>query len=453
MKYNYQFTRYPDRPVSSGLPVTRNTSSKGQVVIIMLIIAMIIGVVIPALVYMSSFEAKAIVKETKSIRAFHLAEAGIDRGIFKLNETGIWDTVYEGTAVTGYNGDITYSDIEGGEYRIKFSSGPEVNQITIKASGKDKTTNESRTIQAIYYKAIGVTSALTAGAVNAGGNFIVHWGPISSLANIVLSGSADNFFPRKYARVHIYDSPSSSHDHDSPPSEGTTQTSGPAWCDDEYREWHDQYDVPDIPELNNNYKTDAQAYTTATGIPTYTTGNIDLTGAYDGGGSAAPFNAIANIFTTYYAEGNATVKSCNAVGVLICKGNLNIDTSNKGSNYDATPHSNAWKEYVVGTRKEPQPQPDTDDTDEYYGDIGYRCSTGTYSIDKPAFIGLIYCYGSATCSGGPNFYGAIVVIGNVSGTGNPVIYFDLTTAQNMQTTGNIRPTRQSWKELPPTWSL
>ncbi|OGS38164.1 MAG: hypothetical protein A2551_08135 [Elusimicrobia bacterium RIFOXYD2_FULL_34_30] len=404
---------------------------------------------------MSSFEAKAIVKETKSIRAFHLAEAGIDRGIFKLNETGIWDTVYEGTAVTGYNGDITYSDIEGGEYRIKFSSGPEVNQITIKASGKDKTTNESRTIQAIYYKAIGVTSALTAGAVNAGGNFIVHWGPISSLANIVLSGSADNFFPRKYARVHIYDSPSSSHDHDSPPSEGTTQTSGPAWCDDEYREWHDQYDVPDIPELNNNYKTDAQAYTTATGIPTYTTGNIDLTGAYDGGGSAAPFNAIANIFTTYYAEGNATVKSCNAVGVLICKGNLNIDTSNKGSNYDATPHSNAWKEYVVDAplRGGSHPLPDTSASGEYRGDLGYRCSTGTYSIDKPAFIGLIYCYGSATCSGGPNFFGAIIVKGNVSGTGNPVIYFDLTAAQNMQTTGNIRPTRQSWKELPPTWSL
>jgi Tfp pilus assembly protein PilX len=126
--------------------------NKGQVVIIMLVIAMLVGIVIPAFVYMSGSEAKRAVGETKNTRAFNLAEVGLDRGVFKLNETGIWDIVCAGISVFDYNGQTIYSDIEGGYYKIKISSGPNQNEVTITASGKDLVTGECRTIQAVYYK-------------------------------------------------------------------------------------------------------------------------------------------------------------------------------------------------------------------------------------------------------------------------------------------------------------
>src|SRR3989339_391764 len=425
-----------------------SSSSKGQVVVIMLIIAMIIGVVIPALVYMSTFEAKSITKQTKSTRAFHLAEAGIDRGIFKLNESGIWDVAVLGTAIPGYTGsstDSTYSDVEGGYYRIKFSSGPSDNQITILSSGKDQATDECRTIQAIYSKTPGVSSALIAPGISVTGNFVINWGPVSSTLGISLSGSADNFYPRKCSRGQISCGSAGHNDNDPTPCGAT---SGPSAFDDEFREWHDEFEVAEIPEITSDYKTDAQAYTTANpATPTYLVGNLDLTGAYAGGGSSGPYKeAFSTTFTTYYTEANCTLKSCNVYGNLIVKGNLTIESSNKGDDYLATPHVNAWKEYCVDTPNTGGIEPDNTDQNQYDGDGGYH-QIKDFSITKPCFRGLIYVYGTCTASANPNIYGVVIVRGTALGGGTPTIYYDKTCAQNIKTTSTAKPVRESWKEL------
>jgi hypothetical protein len=53
-----------------------------------------------------------------------LAESALDRGYQELIlSTTNWATVTAGTPVPGFNFDTTYTSPEGGEYRIRFSSG------------------------------------------------------------------------------------------------------------------------------------------------------------------------------------------------------------------------------------------------------------------------------------------------------------------------------------------
>ena len=416
---------------------------KGQLVIVMLIIAMIIGIVIPGLIYLTQHEAKWTVKEIKSTRAFHLAEAGIDRGVYKLNETGVWDTAYSGTAISGYEGTTTHSDVEGGSYRIKFSTGSGDDEVTIAASGKDAATAECRTIQAIYYSPPGIAGAINAPSISVTGNCEVHWGPVSSLGDLQLGGSADVFYPRKRARGHIFCG-TAAHNHDSPASEGTTETNGPSWVAEEFKEWKDcDLDVPDIPGLSNDYKTDAQ------------NGGFYYLGDYSFFGSTF----TQNKFTTFYIEGDCTLKKASLWGNLIVTGNIDIDgDQNVGPDLTVKPHADAWKEYQVGTPDLPGTDGDDADTfagaDEWYGD-DVDHGTKNYTIGKYLFRGLIYVYGNGTASSNPNIYGLLVIKGSggLTGAGTPVIWHDKEFARNVKTTTRVRPTRQSWKEIAPKWEL
>lgn len=430
----------------SNIRTSERRLSSGQVVVIMLMVAMVIGVVIPMLVYMLQHEMKWTVKETKSTRAFHLAEAGLDRGVYKLLETGVWDDVIEGTHITGYYGDIEYFDLEIGYYKIKISTGEEEDKVIIIASGKDKETDECRTIQAVYYSPPGVSGALTAAGISGGGNFTIHWGPMSSVTgDLQLTGSANNLYPRKYARGHIYCN-TAAHSHDSPASEGTAETSGPAGVDDEYKEWHDQYAVPDLPDIDfDEYETDARngGVYISTVVVTWSLNGINN-----------------NVFTTYYVEcgesyqGSCEIKLCNAVGVLIIKGSLTFSASNTGANYDAMPPADAWKEYQVGTPKISGPDTTGPDTlagdDEWYGD-DVNHTVKPYTIVKPAFRGFIYADKGCSGAGNPTIYGALVVKGTVAAGSAVTIFYDKTCAENVKTTSTIRPTRLTWRELPPQW--
>ena len=65
------------------------------------------------------------VKNQKTVTAVNIAETGLDRAIWYLQSTTTtWSAAAAGGVLTGYNFDKTYSDVPGGQYRIKFSSGP-----------------------------------------------------------------------------------------------------------------------------------------------------------------------------------------------------------------------------------------------------------------------------------------------------------------------------------------
>ncbi len=405
---------------------------RGQVVVIMLIIAMIIGIVIPGLIYLTQHEAKWTVKEVKSTRAFHLAEAGLDRGVFKLNESDVWDTAYAGTAISGYNGDIEYSDVEGGYYKIKFSTGSGDYEVTITASGKDKTTDEIRTIQAVYYSPPGAIGALNAPVITTTGHVRVHWGPIASLTNIELSGSTDVKYPRKYARTYI----------------DPRYTSGPlpkfgSLTDEELAEWHCGYDVPDIPSVDFDYYQ--KKSTTVTGAP--------AGGSPAGSSYYTAYKQFKNLNETtervYYCENGAQIQNSHLRGTLIVKGNLDFQGNDGGSSINAVIPANAWKEYQEYVT-------DTSATEQYPGDLGEQYSgdgTDTYDIGKVSFKGYIHVTGNVSFGSNNQINGVIICEGNASGNGTPTIWYDVNASTNIVVTSTNKPTRQSWKELSPRWDL
>ncbi|MDD5687178.1 MAG: hypothetical protein PHE88_05015 [Elusimicrobia bacterium] len=407
-------------------------ASRGQVVIIMLIIAMIVGIVIPALVFMSGNEAKWTVRETKTTRAFHLAEAGLDRGVFKLNETGIWDIVCAGAVVSDYNGQTIFSDVEGGYYKVKLSSGPDSNEVTITASGKDLATAEFRTIQAVYAKTC-VKGALNAAAINVGGNAQIHWGPMYSLSTITCGA----LFPRKYARGYITPRYTS----------GALPKYG-SLADEELAEWHAGYDVPDLPDIRfNDYALEAQK---VTGAPALAGAVQTPAGSsyYVGSGE---FKNLTNATTrTYYITGNCSFKNSYLAGNLIVRGNLDGNGNGAGSPTVNVP-PDAWKEYQEYCN-------DTSATGQYETGSGINIDNGlhtckpTAALTKILFKGFAHIGGNMTYSGNPGFVGCVIVIGTMSGTGTFDIYYDPVAASNILFNSS-RPSRSSWKELSPNWNL
>jgi len=428
--------RYP-------LPATRY-SQAGQLIIALLIITMIIGIVVPALIMLVQNEAKQTTKEIKQTRAFHLAEAAADRGMYKLNESqDIWYKATHGIPIEGYCGDVKYTDIDVGVYKIKFSSGPGEQQVTILGYGKDKTTDESRIVKIVCYRELpfGGKSVLNIWGALATGTANVQWGAIMSLTSYTIAGSVKGeLWPRKFARGYI----------------DPRYTSGPlpkygSIVDEELAEWHCGYPVPDFPDIDfDAYATEAQKVISTNTAPS---GGTPAGSSYYVGDKT--FNGVIDYTKrTYYITGNCTLKDCHMEGVLICRGNFSNGGTDKGNDVIAQVPKNAWREYQEGTPKISPSDgtgPDTSAPNEYPGDLGYRDSgdgTATYNVGKTMFSGFIYIGSTWDVNGNPQIYGLTMVpkLNGFSGSGTPTLWYNYGINETVQVTTMNPLTKVSWGE-------
>ena len=140
-------------------------NKRGQILPVVMVTLVVLTIIIAGLISWIQNDSRNSVKEQKSTSAENLAEAGIDRGTWKLqSSTSTWATAVAGTVITGYNFDTTYTDIPGGSYRIKFATGSLVNglsTISITAEGRDSLNRELRAINTVVedqtvYSAISV---------------------------------------------------------------------------------------------------------------------------------------------------------------------------------------------------------------------------------------------------------------------------------------------------------
>lgn len=482
----------------SAYPLTR---SKAQVIVIMLIIAMIIGIVIPGLVYLTRHEAKWTVKEVKSTRAFHLAEAGVDRGIFKMNESSdLWNQV-KISPITGYANDTIYTDVEGGYYKINITTGDSDSERKIVASAKDTAGKEYRKIEVVLSKSQ-VNSPLQAAAITNTGSSTVWWGPMMSLGNMNLTGSANQLYPRKMARLAI----TASGNYPTRDNDGQASTDDLEWWS--YN--HEDNPVPDPPEINFS----SLSATAQTGF-TYTDPNNDNAIQADiAGNQSAPIKNVYVKFVTkkqlnlnnlkdnqnriwYFDDQNSGddisisfAGSKHFRGTLIVMGDATIsgsgDSTDSYGKYTTTPPATAWKEYLKNT-------PSNDDGDggagatddgnytnhlnadteeatrhEYPGDAGLKQVTspgdgicngynfvngciahnkkGGASGNPVSFKGFVYVHKDCSLTGSNVIHGALLINGNATDTGSTEIFFDDTVSVPASSSDF---TRKSWKELPP----
>jgi hypothetical protein len=438
-------------------------------------------------------DTKWAVKEQKATTAVGLAEAGIDRGTWKLqSSTTTWASAYAGGIIPGYNFDTTYSDVPGGTYRIKFIAGAG-NLLTIWAEGRDSVNRETRSIQEVVKNQTIYSGMMSGGNITWARGLVLFWGPIIAQGNITL---ADDFvgvlaFPRKFAKGTVIGSPSYPRDVNglTPPN-----TDNVEW-------WSAYSGVPNVPILDF---TSLRSSAAATGtLNVYGCKNSTLHGALPGVAGPAPWdlrgscsssgshnghfgdstnyiiqNLDPNKDYVWYWDGDVTLsgafcgsspcspgQSTSLRGTVIVRGNLTIDTP---GDFVYTGHvpPNAWQEE---NKLLMSPVTfDTAGTREYPADTGLHTSGATFNFGTDTWCqpgsgscswkttvgirGLTYVGGTLTIINYMDFHGAVWVNGGVNASGGDathfcgVFYDDTLSVPAL----NVILLRQSWTEVAPS---
>ncbi|MBU0952397.1 MAG: hypothetical protein KKH91_06225 [Elusimicrobia bacterium] len=408
--------------------------NKGQVLAIVIAIMLFLTVIIPGLIYWTQNQTKWSVKQQRKSVAFNLAETGIDRGMWKLkSSTSTWDMASKGKITNGYNFDTTYTDISGGIYRIKFTSGPSSCEVTVTAEGKDSTLNEIRAIKAIFRNQVIPGAIISKDTITMGNAFSVHWGPIMSHGNIEITNAAaaQDYFPRKYSRQVVTCNQAGY----------ARDTNGMNPPNTDNMEWWSDYDVPDLPLLDFDALRSSAAinvtvyqgtvpyvintlnvfgcskmknYTGLKWWQVYDAGEggwVDATTCKEPGNDHSGLPHVQNLFkhpfklanrTWYWDDNGDKVFWVNdrdvagypygynagwgVVGNFIVRGNLENNALDNLS-YDfidvsAAPGRNipeeAYKEYTLIQRTGVDSYYDTSATNEYPGDDGYQKTRKTF---------------------------------------------------------------------------
>lgn len=419
-------------------------NERGQTLMMAFMVVLVLSILVPMLVSWTRQESKETVKVRRSATAFHLAEAGVDQGIWKLQESAnIWELAQTTTVISGYEGatvySMTFADGRGGNYTIGFSSGPNSGEVTILAKGRDSSTQEIRAIQCVMQEGSAGEFAIEAKNTSSfGAATNVEWGPVIAKGSI---SSGSKLHPRMMSAGII--SPNDTNGSTDP------NTDGIQW-------WSYKQDLPPDPEIDFDfYKSSAQG---AGATPSNGCGNNNSGGArnyYQT--SAANFKGCDDQSgNVYYIEGNCNFNSGAGgnyiVGDIICTGDLGI-TGNGGGDgvVNAPVPSQAWVEYG-------------NDWSFYTTNFDTACPHGTYAaaqaadynptnrsyhIDDLLIHGFIYTGGSQGLTGGGNarIWGALYSANNTSlSTSNCTLYYDPAVAASIRTT-NVIISRKSWKEV------
>lgn len=400
---------------------------KGQILVIAILILSVLTIIVPLLIMYSEREAKWSTMQKRNTTAFHLAEAATERGylIVTLSTANYW-SIQNGTPLTGYNYDTAYSDVAGGTYAIRITSGANTGEVIITGIGKESQGNSVRTIQITYADAPFGNVAIWAngGVAVTGNNFTVEWGAIMTPKSITIAGRT---YPQLWSAGTI--------DTD---SNGAT----PPNCDQpNCCFWHSfNTSIPPTPTIDFSfYKSSAQA------SGTYYSGNQTLT--------------ISNTTgKTWYVDGNLSMGVNNYLkGNLIVIGDLNPPSGNWGSGSGSPKmptkawkqYCNSWATYQAYDTAEPASFPGL--TSSYFSDA----NLAPVALTKICVWGFMYVGGNLNWGGGggnADFVGVVYVNGqgNLGANSHANIWYNGDVSANVVTT-NIVLTRQLWKETKMSW--
>jgi hypothetical protein len=475
-------------------------SQRGQILPIVIATLFVLIIVIVGLVNWIQNDTNWAVKEQKSSTAINFAEAGIDRGAWKLqSSTNTWFAAAAGTIINGYNFDTTYSDVPGGTYRIKFTAGTynTLPAVTVTAEGRDSMQQQVRALSVIYTNQTIYSGLMSGGNVTWSPGLGLFWGPIIAQGNITLQNGIDAwYFPQKYAKGVVLGTAANPRDTNGliPPN-----TDNVEW-------WSDYAGVPNVPILDFVTLRSSAAATGTLNI--YGCKNSTNHGANNSLAGPAPwdlnsscngsaphtnhFGNSTNYIKTYldptqnyvwYWDGDVEFdgqfngsnqpyspgRSTGLMGTIVVRGNL---TMNSPGDFIYTGHvpNNAWQQ----EQKLLQNTYDTAASNEYPADIGYHKSASTFCfgytcpgtcIPYPptngsicgayatvGVRGFVYVGGNLTITSYMDIHGGIWVNGNVNASGGSygqftsVFYDDTLSVPAL----NVILMRQSWQEATPS---
>ncbi len=424
------------------------SSSKGQVLLGVLIILLVLLILVPVMVRFVQNEARWTAKQQQNTTAFHLAEAATERGYWRILQS---TSIYNQFPLSGYNFDVPYKDISGGTYAIRITSDAARN-ITIVGVGRDAQRKETRAVEVKYSpNNLATNSEFTAGTNEIGGNLTVHWGPVYSRANI--SGTPDDW-PRLYALGTIAGS--------CPSCAGTPP------CTDALHYWCCSC-APNLPLPNLNYSKYKQL---AIGYGAAPPGcHTDAGGANPSyyRSSGGKFQGCTDLSgKVYYNDGGDINFAAGSGGnriygsvILAVDSSINVSGNagpGAGVCYNAQIPPNAWKEYgkdaATWSKYRTATPPatnfgfDTAAPVTFPGINGSYTTGTTHSLCNVMVKGMLWDVGDTNLTGSGNtvIHGVVYVASGMTGTGSMSVYYDNTIA--LDTTDAVGYTRISWKDLP-----
>jgi len=429
---------------------------KANILVISILITLVAAIIIPLMIMHIQNESKWTLKESRSTTAYHLAEAGQDKAVWYLAQSQThWMDALSGNPISGYNGDVQYSDISGGLYTIKITSGPLAYQVTVITKGRDTSTNEVRTIKAVYSGAALLSGMIAQGGFDYHPGFTVYWGQVVSFTSINQTGTPA-YHPIKVSKGAVTPWDSDPAPPNSDPVKNYTSyseslTEPPVVDFDYYRAKAKATICPDPSKIGGG----SNGGQTAT---------WKETGYFDGTKEVKFKDYTFNCSTCVFFMEQSNVKTdgngyLRLEAMIVYTGNIHIHA--KGANpYTISVPTDAWKQYTSATVSNPYGPGDTAAVDEYPGDCGYHTVCPTYTIPVTkydgtgntgmTFHGFLYAY-SFDCSGGNNSQVGQILIGPGGTTLNTmVIYFEPTVSTNVHYKKS-QFARESWDEIVSTW--
>jgi hypothetical protein len=422
-------------------------SSRGWALITAVLILTIVAIIVPALIRLIQKDTKDSVVSGKKTIALQLAEAGQDRGAWKLRESdNMWNTAASGVAIAGYNDDVVYSDVDGGQYKISISTSTELGKVQIISKGRSTGETDIRAIKAIYSRGAVLGAMSVNGALQYRPNLNVHWGPVVTFTSI--TQDPDEHYPRKYSAGQIV-----GRDVVNDSDNGAMPSGN--WAISDYAAFYDLGAVP-VVDLDY-YKTKAKASIvepvlkrgSGSGDAAPYTGDGYNSGYYPGTtnsggvkvekGTGSGNLSFACSTCVVYIEGEVKRYPSGTwldVEALVVTGDM--DFNGGGNSYTTTIPNLASEEYQYvseGTQKW---------TDEGWTD------GGSETVTDCGFHGFLYVGGNVTnAGGGSTLVGAIFVNGTIT-TNTTTVYYDSAVTNNVRLS-NAVINRDSWDEIRTSW--
>jgi hypothetical protein len=403
---------------------------KGMLFVAVVLALTVLGILIPALITYLQKESKDAVGEKRKTTALQLAEAGQDRGAWKLRESDtIWNNAVAGSTLTGYNFDTVYADVSGGSYKIQFSPGSVSGQVKVVSKGQTSGSTEIRTIEAIYSKGNTAGAMTITGGLTWKPGMHVHWGSLVEYTSI--DSTPPDYFPRKYSAGQIV-----GRDIVNDSNNGAMPSGN--WTAYDYAAF---YNLGTAPSVNlPSYLLLAQATT----IPALSGGTASPVGSgyYPSGDITIPNNYSLTCSTCVIYLGGKLKKFPGGgvsawldIKALIVIGD--VDYNADGTDYAATIPTRAQDEYQHPTAA------------AVWTTAGWTNGAVTTIYDV-GMHGFLYCGGDMDNSGGNAILvGSAFIAGSIS-LNRFIVYYDSTVGSNVLYS-NQTITRVSWDETLTSW--
>lgn len=181
---------------------------RGQALLASVVIMGAVALIyIVAVVLKNQSIQKSSVSSRKSISAYEVANACVQKGIWALNlNSDNWASVGGGGVISGYDGNSVYTDIAGGKYKLNITAGPETDDRTVICYAKDESKSPAyRGLQVVLTKGSAQFGAVMGYKIlfKDKKRTRVHWGPIYAYDELNVQNKSRVFYPRLFSKGKI----------------------------------------------------------------------------------------------------------------------------------------------------------------------------------------------------------------------------------------------------------